>query len=105
MAFDCNEPVANLFLLRESLYLVPCSSMSTPDSVLLSFMNCIANVDGLDGPVERSNLALREPAPGIKHKRTFIIIVYALHRKAGSENSNKDVVQRLMDDRKSQITA
>lgn len=62
-------PVANLFLLRESLYPVPCSSMSTPDRVLPSFINCTARVEGLDGPSDSSNLALRVPAPGVKHKQ------------------------------------
>lgn len=57
-------PVANLFLLRESLYPVPCSSISTPDRVLPSFINCTARVEGFDGPFESSNLALRDPAPG-----------------------------------------
>lgn len=37
--------------------------MSTPDRVAPSLMNCTARVDGLDGPCERSNLALIDPAP------------------------------------------
>jgi len=57
-------PVANLFLLRESLYPVPCSSMSTPDRVLPSLINCTARVEGFEGPFDSSNFALRDPAPG-----------------------------------------
>lgn len=62
-------PVANLFLLRESLYPVPSSSMSTPDRVLPSFINCTARVEGVDGPSDSSNLALRHPEPAVKHKQ------------------------------------
>lgn len=68
----CVLPVANLFLLRESLYPAPCSSMSTPDRVLASFINCTARVEGLDGPFESSNLARKDPAPGVT-TQTFIL--------------------------------
>lgn len=57
--------MANLFLLRDSLYPVPNSSMSTPDSVLPSLINCTARVVGVDGPSESSNLALRDPEPSL----------------------------------------
>lgn len=40
--------------------------MSTPDRVVPSFRNCTARVEGLEGPFESSNLALRVPAPGPK---------------------------------------
>lgn len=43
--------------------------MSTPDRVLPSFINCTAIVEGFDGPFDSSNLALRDPAPGVKHKQ------------------------------------
>lgn len=59
-------PVANLFLLRDSRYPGPSSSRSTPDRVLPSLMNCTARVVGLDGPSDSSNLALRDPAPGVQ---------------------------------------
>lgn len=59
-------PVANLFLLSDSLYPVPCRSMSTPDRVLPSFMNWTAKVEGVEGPLESSNLANTEPAPEVK---------------------------------------
>ena len=70
--------MANLFLLRESLYPVPCSSMSTPDKVLPSFMNCTARVEGFEGPLDSSNLALRDPAPEgsntSKHTRIPVLL-------------------------------
>lgn len=62
-------PVANLFLLRESLYPLPWSSISIPDRVVPSFKNCTARVEGFEGPFESSNLALSVPAPGDKHGR------------------------------------
>lgn len=70
VTFGCTcLPVANLFLLRESLYPLPSSSMSTPDRVLPSLINCTARVEGFEGPFDSSNLALRDPAPGVKHKQ------------------------------------
>lgn len=63
---ECVVPVANLFLLRESLYPLPWSSISTPDSVVPSFKNCTARVEGFEGPLESSNFALSVPAPGAK---------------------------------------
>ena len=62
-------PVANRFLLRESLYPLPWSSISIPDRVVPSFKNCTASVEGFEGPFESSNLALSVPAPGDKHRR------------------------------------
>lgn len=40
--------------------------MSIPDRVVPSFRNCTARVEGLEGPLESSNLALSVPAPGPK---------------------------------------
>ena len=68
MNVACGIPEANLFLLRESLYPGPWSSMSTPDRVLPSFINCTAIVEGFEGPLDSSNLALSDPAPGVRHR-------------------------------------
>lgn len=45
-----DTPAANLFLMSEKRYPGPASSMSQPDRVLPSLVNCTASGAGLLGP-------------------------------------------------------
>lgn len=67
-------PETNLFLLRESRYPDPTSSISTPERVLPSVKNWTARVAGIEGPSESSNFALREPEPHThtNHKNYYL---------------------------------
>lgn len=61
-------PAANLFLIREKRYPGPASSMSQPDSVLPSLVNCTASGAGLLGPSVSWKRASSDPTPGRKWK-------------------------------------
>lgn len=56
-------PAANLFLTREKRYPGPASSMSQPDRVLPSLVNCTASGAGLLGPSVSWKRANNDPTP------------------------------------------
>ena len=56
-------PVINRFLMSDTLYPLPVSSKSNPDSVLPSQRNCTATAEGVEGPEVTSNLARKDPVP------------------------------------------
>lgn len=58
-----NWPAANLFLTREKRYPGPASSISQPESVLPSLVNCTASGAGLLGPSVSWNRANNDPTP------------------------------------------
>lgn len=58
-----NWPAANLFLMREKRYPGPASSISQPESVLPSLVNCTARGAGLLGPSVSWNRANNDPTP------------------------------------------
>lgn len=58
-----NWPAANLFLMREKRYPGPASSMSQPDKVLPSLVNCTASGAGLLGPSASWKRANNDPTP------------------------------------------
>ena len=68
---DTHLPAANLFLMSENLYPAPTSSMSQPERVLPSLVNCTTNGEGLLGPSDNWNLANKEPTPT---KRVLITV-------------------------------
>ena len=49
--------------MSENLYPAPTSSMSQPERVLPSLVNCTTNGEGLLGPSDNWNLANKEPTP------------------------------------------
>lgn len=56
-------PAANLFLMSEKRYPGPASSMSQPDRVLPSLVNCTASGAGLLGPSVSWKRANNDPTP------------------------------------------